>query len=69
MRDDDDAGEWRWPRFTTRAALGIHGATAAAIEVVLQAPLVAGLIGAMVALAALQIGVLAACTRGLRVGA
>jgi hypothetical protein len=56
----------RGPRFSLRALLGVHSAAAATCEFVTTAPLVAALLAACLGLAALQLGVLAACTRGVR---
>ena len=53
-------------RFSMHALLGVHSLAAGVSEFIASAPLVAGLIGVCVGLVALQFGVLAACTRGLR---
>jgi hypothetical protein len=52
-------------RFSLHAVLGTHSVVAALSELVAEAPLLAGVIGACVGLCALQLGVLAACTRGM----
>jgi hypothetical protein len=52
-------------RFSLHAVLGTHSVVAALSELVAEAPLLAGLIGACVGLCALQLGVLAAFTRGV----
>ena len=49
--------------------LGAHSLGAALSELVASAPLIAALVGALAGLALLQLGVLAACTRGVRSGA
>jgi hypothetical protein len=52
-------------RFSLHAVLGTHSVVAVLSEFVTQAPLIAGLIGTCVGLCVLQLGVLAACTRGV----
>jgi hypothetical protein len=52
-------------RFSLRSLLGVHSAAAVVCEFAAEAPVVAGLLGAVAAFILLQMGVLAACTCGL----
>jgi hypothetical protein len=52
-------------RFSLHAVLGTHSVVAVLSEFVAEAPLIAGLIGTFLGLTALQLGVLAAFTRGM----
>jgi hypothetical protein len=57
----------RW-RYSLHALFGVHCVAAGVFELASAAPLIAGLLGACASVVAVQAGVLAACTRGLRRG-
>jgi hypothetical protein len=53
-------------RLLTHALLGSHSLVTVGSELTAEAPLIAGLIAVCVGLCVLQVGVLAACTRGVQ---